>query len=100
MFLLVISGAAFGSLVGSLFCTDDMQVAYSFTAGVGTYQAQPESDAGEPCPLATLAEIVSAPMVVSLLQGMGSMRAAYVAPLYLSPHYRVDPEPPTKPPSA
>lgn len=100
LFLLVMSGAAFGSLVESMFCAADARDATLSKAGIVAPQAQLAPGEDEQCPLATLAEFVAAPMVVSHPLMLGAMRAAFVAPLYLSPCYRVDGEPPTKPPSA
>lgn len=99
MFLLLMSGAAFGAVIGSIFCAAEAQAAPSDNVAVFALQAQSDSDANK-CPWATLAEFVASPMVVSPVPLLSVMRPAYVAPLYLSPRYRVDPEPPTKPPSA
>ncbi len=101
MFLLVMSGAAYGAQVGSMFCVADAQGAPSLIVAVTLPPAQqPDAGSSEACPLATLAEFVASPMVMSPPALASATRAAYVAPLYLSPRYRVDPEPPTKPPSA
>jgi hypothetical protein len=99
LFLLVMSGAALGALVGSMFCAAEAQAAASDNVATVALQAQSNPDSND-CPLATLAEFVASPMVVSPVPLLSVMRPAYVAPLYLSPRYRVDPEPPTKPPSA
>ena len=99
LFLLVMSSAAFSAQMGSMFCRDDSRASAPATAASVAVEATTMSVAVE-CPLATMAEFVAAPMMMSFAPLFSVLRPAYVAALYWTPRYWVDPEPPTKPPSA
>lgn len=99
LFLLGISAAAFSSLVGAMYCAAGEQAAASGTCEVAAPRSANTLDAPT-CPLATLAEFLVTPMVITSGTLPVVTRPAYVTPLYQSPHYRLDLEAPTKPPWA
>lgn len=97
LFLLVMSGAALGSFAASIYCTAGLQ---SLTLDTEADVASSADSDATACPLATLAEFVATPMVITPAIVFGVVRAGYEAPLYLFPRYQFESEPPTKPPSA
>lgn len=94
--LLVLAAMTVSASASALLCSPESGCAFASSAGVAH---ETERDAGE-CPVESWAKVAVTPAVTASSFAPAVVPPAYVRALVPTRFYRIDPEPPLKPPAA
>jgi hypothetical protein len=94
--LLVLASVTVSASASALLCSPESGCAFVSTTGAAH---ESERDAGE-CPVESWAKVAVTPAVIARFSAPAVVLPAYVRALVSARFYRIDPEPPVKPPAA
>jgi hypothetical protein len=94
--LLVLASVTVSASASALLCSPESGCAFMSSASAAH---ESERDAGE-CPVESWAKVAVTPAVIASFFAPAVVLPAYVRALVAARLYRIDPEPPVKPPAA